>query len=172
MLALLLLTSLFASPPPARATAPPSPTAALPATAATTPAPTATLPDGARIRIELAVTPQEHQLGLMFRDSLAADHGMIFLFDEDGIYPFWMKNTFIPLDMVWLDGAGVVTEVRDNVQPCRADPCPSYTPLARARFVLELAAGAAGNHGVKTGTTLRFEGVKVIPVVKKTPPAN
>lgn len=165
MLALLLLTSMFASPPPA-------PTVKPLATTAVPIAPTATLPDGTRIRIELAVTPQEHQLGLMFRDSLAADHGMIFIFDEDGIWPFWMKNTFIPLDMVWLDGAGVVAEVRDNVQPCRADPCPSYTPLARSRFVLELAAGAARTHGVKTGATLRFEGVPGVPIARKTPSAK
>ena len=165
MLALLLLTSLLASQAPVP-TAKPLATMAAPIT------PTATLPDGTRVRLELAVTPQEHQLGLMFRDSLAADHGMLFIFDDDGIWPFWMKNTFIPLDMVWLDGAGVVADVRDDVQPCRGDPCPSYTPRARSRYVLELASGTSRAHGVKTGTTLRFEGVKGIPVVKKTPPAN
>ena len=124
-------------------------------------------PDGTRIRLELAISDQERALGLMFRDSLPAEAGMLFVFAEEDRWPFWMKNTFIPLDLVWLDGAGAVVEVRANVQPCRNDPCPSYTPVARGTAVLEVNTGFAKAHGIAAGATLRCEGVPEYPVKGK-----
>jgi uncharacterized protein len=117
------------------------------------------LPDGAAIEVELAANDETRQQGLMYRDGLAADRGMLFLFPQSGNYPFWMKNTLIPLDMIWIDERLRVTHVERNVMPCRADPCPSYDPGAAARFVLELAAGQAARHGVGNGSVLRFEGI-------------
>lgn len=122
------------------------------------------MPDGARVRLELAITDQEKQLGLMFRDTLAPDAGMLFIFDADGPLEFWMKNTFIPLDFVWLSAAGEVVDVRPNVQPCRADPCPTYPSARPARAVLEVNAGFAAAHGVHRGVRLRFENVRGFPV--------
>ena len=121
-------------------------------------------PDGARIRLELAISDQERALGLMFRDSLPAEAGMLFVFAEDDRWPFWMKNTFLALDLVWLDSAGNAVEVRANVQPCRNDPCPSYTPAAKGRAVLEVNAGFAKAHGIAAGSTLRYEGVPDYPL--------
>jgi hypothetical protein len=131
-----------------------------------TPAPQAVCvsPDGARVRLELAVSDQERFLGLMFRDQLAADGGMLFIFEQDDRYPFWMKNTFIALDLVWIDKTGRVVEVRANVQPCQSDPCPSYAPTAIGRAVLEVNAGYAKAHGLVPGASLRFEGVPGYPV--------
>jgi uncharacterized membrane protein (UPF0127 family) len=120
--------------------------------------------DGERVHLELAVTDQERQLGLMFRDTLAPDGGMLFIFDTDGPLEFWMKNTFIPLDFVWLSAAGEVVDVRSNVQPCRADPCPTYPSARPARAVLEVNAGFAAAHGVRPGVRLRFENVPGFPV--------
>jgi uncharacterized protein len=121
-------------------------------------------PDGTRIHLDLAISDQERALGLMFRDSLPADRGMLFVFTQDDRWPFWMKNTFIALDLVWLDGAGTVVEVRADVQPCRNDPCPSYTPAAKGRAVLEVNSGFAKAHGIAAGATLRCEGVPEFPV--------
>jgi uncharacterized membrane protein (UPF0127 family) len=121
-------------------------------------------PDGARIRLELAVTEQEHALGLMFRDTLASDAGMLFLFKQDGVYPFWMKNTIIPLDFVWLDADGRVVDVHANVPPCHRDPCPSYAPRAGGRAVLEVNGGAAAAHGIAAGAALTFVNVPGYPV--------
>jgi len=90
--------------------------------AAAPPPPACIAPDGARLVLELAVTDEEKAQGLMFRDVLPADNGMLFVFPADGIHPFWMKNTFIPLDMVWLSAAGAVVQVRADVPPCRLDP--------------------------------------------------
>jgi uncharacterized protein len=132
--------------------------------AAPPPAPACVAPDGTRLRLELATTDQERFLGLMFRDQLAADAGMLFIFETADRYPFWMKNTNIPLDLVWLDGSGSVVEVRADVQPCRTDPCPSYTPTHVGRAVLEVNAGVAKAHGIAAGAQLRFEAVPGYPV--------
>ena len=132
------------------------------ATAPTTPL--CTVPDGTVVHLELALTNREKALGLMYRDNLAADAGMLFVFDNDALLPFWMKNTFIPLDLVWLDASGRVVDVRADVQPCREDPCPSYSPAAPARTVLEVNAGFAAAHGIRPGAALRFAGVAGYPV--------
>ena len=125
-----------------------------------------TAPDGTRVHLELALTDQEKALGLMYRDSLPADAGMLFPFDADLPLAFWMKNTFIPLDLVWLDKEGRVVDVHADTQPCRADPCPSYEPARPARAVLEVNAGFAAAHGIKPGAVLRFEGVAGFPTVE------
>lgn len=122
------------------------------------------LPDGAAIRVEVASDDPTRAQGLMFRDQLAADRGMIFLFPQTGNYPFWMKNTLIPLDMIWIDEQKRIVAVKQNVPPCKADPCPSYDPQAFARYVLELAAGVAGRHGLVNGQTVRFEAMDNVAI--------
>ncbi|HEV2720766.1 MAG TPA: DUF192 domain-containing protein [Thermoanaerobaculia bacterium] len=116
------------------------------------------LPDGAAIQVELATDDATRAEGLMYRDRLAEDHGMLFMFPESGDYPFWMKNTLIPLDMIWIDDGRRIVHISSNVPPCKADPCPNYPPNAKARYVLELAAGVAAKHHLGNGQTLRFEG--------------
>lgn len=125
--------------------------------------PRATLPDGFTIRLELALSPEEIANGLMFRPSLAADRGMLFLFDEARRPSFWMKNTLIALDLVFLDPTGTVVDVIPEVPPCAADPCPTYSPEAPALAVLELGAGSAKAHGIERGATLLFERVPNYP---------
>ncbi len=139
-------------------------TLALALAAAVAPAkPTCVAPDGTRVSLELALTDEEKQLGLMFRDSLPANDGMLFVFDADGPLDFWMKNTFIPLDFVWLSAAGEVVDVRARVQPCRADPCPSYPSARPARAVLEVNAGFAAAPGIAPGARLTFADVPGYP---------
>jgi len=133
------------------------------------PPPGCILPDGAAITLELAVTDQERALGLMFRDVVPPETGMLFVFAEDGIWPFWMKDTMVSLDLIWLDAAGKVVEVRANVPPCRLDPCPSYAPTTKGRAVLEMVAGSATRHGIKAGTVLRFSSVPGYPLPPPTP---
>lgn len=125
--------------------------------------PRATLPDGFTVRLELALSPEEIANGLMFRPSLAADRGMLFLFDEARLPSFWMKNTLIALDLVFLDPVGTVVDVIPEVPPCAADPCPTYSPEAPALAVLELGAGSAKAHGIEPGATLLFERVPGYP---------
>lgn len=113
-------------------------------------------PDGASIVAELAVTNEERARGLMFRERIGSDQGMLFVFEEEGIYPFWMKNTLIPLDILWLGRDRRIAHIAADVPPCTADPCPSYDPGVPASFVLELKAGDARARGLKPGDRLEF----------------
>lgn len=126
--------------------------------------PTATLPDGARITLELALTPQEIAQGLMYRPLLPDDRGMLFLFEFERRPSFWMKNTIIPLDLVFLNGYGRVVDIIDNAQPCPSEPCPQYIPENPAKAVLEIAAGGAARHGIEEGDLLEIERVEGYPL--------
>jgi uncharacterized membrane protein (UPF0127 family) len=107
--------------------------------------------------VELASSPEETSLGLMHRKHLDADKGMLFIFSQSAFHTFWMKNTLIPLDMIWMDGAHRVVHVQENVPPCQADPCPRYVPSKEALFVLELNAGEAKRLGLQVGDQLEFK---------------
>jgi hypothetical protein len=87
---------------------------------------------------------------------------MLFLFPDTAVYPFWMKNTLIPLDIIWIDGSGAIVDIARDVPPCRADPCPSYPPKGPARYVLELSAGEAAARGLGEGDRLVLEGIENI----------
>ena len=126
--------------------------------------PQATLPDGFVVDLELALTPEETANGLMFRPSLPENRGMIFIFDQARRPAFWMKNTLIPLDLVFLDGGGTVVDLIADVPPCAADPCPNYPPSQPALAVLEIGAGVAAKHGLEIGSTITFERVAGYPV--------
>ena len=129
--------------------------------------PTCVVPDGSRLVLELVLSDKEQATGLMYRDKLAADHGMLFVFDTDDILAFWMKNTLIPLDIVWFDATGRVVDVHADAQPCRADPCPKFSNKLPARAVLLVNAGYAAAHGVKPGAAATFQGVLRFPVAAK-----
>jgi uncharacterized membrane protein (UPF0127 family) len=135
------------------------------ATNAPTPTPLPTgprvvLPSGVVYRVELARSPEGQAQGLMFRESLPPRSGMLFLFSDAAPHKFWMKNTMMPLDMIWMDGAGRVLFVSAKTPPCKADPCPSYGPEVPAASVLEIAGGLAAKEKVTVGSTIRFEEVK------------
>ncbi len=149
-IALVLLLAMSCSKPG------PAPSPAAPASQPAS-GPRVIFPDGWTVRVEIANDDDLRAQGLMYRDHLAPDSGMLFLFAQDGEYPFWMKNTRIPLDMIWIDATQRVAAVHFEVPPCKADPCPSYPPNARARYVLEVAGNEARKHGVKAGDQLRFE---------------
>jgi len=136
---------------------------AAPGAPVTTPKPTpavsgprVVLPSGAVYSVEIARTPEEQAQGLMYRESLPPAHGMVFPFPEGGVHNFWMKNTMIPLDIVWIDDAGKVVYVSANTPPCKSDPCPNYGPNAPASVVLEIGGGKAAAEGIVTGATIRM----------------
>lgn len=114
------------------------------------------LPDGKSVTLELAMTPHQRNLGLMFRPSLANDRGMLFLFRHQGHHAIWMKNMLIPIDILWLDAQKEIVHMEVEVPPCRRQPCPIYRPSKPARYVIELAAGEAQRHALRPGITLPF----------------
>lgn len=89
-------------------------------------------------RVELATTAAARQRGLMHRASLAADRGMLLVYPRDGEHAIWMKNMRIPLRVYWIDADYRVVAMR-RLEPCRADPCPTYRPAVVSRYVLELS---------------------------------
>ncbi|MEB3310952.1 MAG: DUF192 domain-containing protein [Snowella sp.] len=111
------------------------------------------------IQLEVAKTPEEQAMGLMFRTHLEKDRGMIFLFSPPRITRFWMKNTLIPLDMIFLRD-GVIQSISPKVPPCKSDPCPSYGPFVEIDQVIELASGRAAELGLKRGDRLHIEFLK------------
>ena len=116
-------------------------------------------PDGYAVHVELATDDETRAQGLMYRDQLRPGTGMLFFFPAEGHYPFWMKNTLIPLDMIWIDAGHRVAHAKFHVPPCKADPCASFAPGVNASYVLEVAGGVAEQHGLKAGDPLRFEGL-------------
>jgi uncharacterized membrane protein (UPF0127 family) len=114
-------------------------------------------PDGFVVRVEIAADDELRAQGLMYRDQLRPGTGMLFFFAQDGEYPFWMKNTRIPLDMIWIDSSYRIAAMHHDVPPCQIEDCPSYPPNATSRYVLEVAGGVAKEHGLKVGDVLRFE---------------
>jgi len=106
--------------------------------------------------VELARNDFERARGLMFRASLAADQGMLFIFDSQGEYPFWMKNTQIPLDIIWIDEDRKVVFISADTSPCLQATCESIDPQKLAKYVLELNGGAAQKIGLEMGDQLSF----------------
>jgi uncharacterized protein len=115
-----------------------------------------TLPEGAVIQVELAQTREEHALGLMGRSSLPIDHGMLFIFEQEELHYFWMKNTLIALDIIWMDSEKRIVYIQENVTLCKKDPCPAYGPSVKSLYVLEIHTGSVQRHGIKTGMILQF----------------
>ncbi len=105
---------------------------------------------GKTIQLEVAQTPEQQAIGLMFRESLADDRGMLFPFAQERIASFWMKNVSISLDMIFLNGNQIVSIAAD-VPPCKAEPCPIYGPGALVNKVIELRGGRAKELGIKAG---------------------
>lgn len=110
-----------------------------------------------RFEVELAVTPKQRARGLMFRKKLDEDKGMLFIFEEEGIHPFWMKNTFIPLDIIWADKNKKVVFIKRDAQPCKDGPCSLAHPTKKAKYVLEVNGGIAGRIGLGVGDSLAFD---------------
>ena len=104
---------------------------------------------------EVADSPEERTQGLMFRESLPQNHGMIFIFEGEGIYPFWMKNTLIPLDIIWLNENKEVVKIMQTL-PCMEEPCEIYNPEVQARYVIEVNSGFAEENNIQVGDSADF----------------
>ncbi|MFD2238443.1 DUF192 domain-containing protein [Aureimonas populi] len=104
-----------------------------------------------RISVEIADTPDTRATGLMHREEMAQDHGMLFDFGETRPVSMWMKNTLIPLDMLFLRPDGTVATIARNARPLSLTPIPSGEPV---RYVLELNGGAAARYGVSVDDRL------------------
>lgn len=104
---------------------------------------------------EIANTPEKMQRGMMFRSSMADDQAMLFVFPRPQGVVFWMKNTLIPLDMLFFDANGYLLEIKSNVPPCKSRPCQHYASQHHnIRYVVELKAGTAEKQQITVGDRL------------------
>ena len=105
----------------------------------------------ASFTVEVPNTPYRVRRGLQERSHLAAGTGMLFVFPGRQVVHFWMKDTLIPLDMIWMDEHLRVIHIEKSVPPCTVSPCPTYGPVLPARYVLEINAGQADRANIHVG---------------------
>lgn len=116
-------------------------------------------PNGKVIRVEIMSKMADVMRGMMFRESLAPDRGMLFIHGTPGEYAYWMYQVRIPLDIIWLDQNKLITEISPRTPPCPSDKsseCPKFGGSRRSLYVLEIAAGEAANHKLQLGDKIDF----------------
>jgi len=107
--------------------------------------------------VEIADTKQEKERGLMNRETLEIEKGMLFIYKTEDIYSFWMKNTKIPLDIIWINENFKVVSIFPNAQPCETEECESIRPLKKAKYVLEINGGLATEKGIELHDFVQFK---------------
>jgi uncharacterized membrane protein (UPF0127 family) len=111
---------------------------------------------GVTMYVEIASTSAQQQAGLSNRDSMSPDHGMLFVFDSQGEWGFWMKDMRFSLDIIWFDSQRNVVFMEQKLLPCTPQDCPIYTPQTKAMYVLEVNAGFVQAHGITLGDVFSF----------------
>jgi uncharacterized protein len=106
--------------------------------------------------VEMATTNQQRQLGLMNRTGLADDAGMLFVFSKAGVVNFWMKNTLIPLDIIFINAEKKIVSIGANAQPCLVEDCPLISSKYDTLYVLEIKGGMAEQLGIKVGDRVEW----------------
>ena len=101
--------------------------------------------------VELARDNFQIEKGLMFREKLEQDKGMLFVFNKEANYPFWMKNTKIPLDIIWINENEEIVYISEFTQPCKTFFCPKINPQKNAKYVLEINGGLSKKSNLKLG---------------------
>ena len=101
--------------------------------------------------VEIADTVQKREIGLMNRKNMPTDNGMFFIFKKEGVYNFWMKNTLIPLDIIWIDANLKIIYIEKKAQPCTIEQCETFGLKQKAKYVLEINGGLADKLGIKIG---------------------
>jgi uncharacterized membrane protein (UPF0127 family) len=118
-----------------------------------------TFPNGKQVRAEMMLKDVDILRGMMFRDSLAPDRGMLFIHQRPDKYKYWMYQVRIPLDIIWMDRERRIVEISAGTPPCKAEKssqCPTYGGNFDALYVLELGGGMTAKYGLRVGDTLRF----------------
>lgn len=110
------------------------------------------------LNIQAEVAKNAYQLtkGLMFRKSLDEDKGMLFIFPNEAVRSFWMKNTKIPLDIIFISKDKKIMDIKENFLPCQQTFCPSYKSSSPAKYVLEINAGLAQKNKIQIGEDISF----------------
>jgi len=108
-------------------------------------------------RVEIVESERDRSIGLMYREKLDASKGMLFLFPVEGRHAIWMRNTLIPLDIIWLDKDFKVVYIKENAEPCKDSICGTLKSDTDAFYVLEINAGKVREMDLKIGDEMFFE---------------
>lgn len=111
--------------------------------------------DNTCVEVETAVTQKERSEGLMYRETLEENKGMLFLYDEEIISSFWMENTLIPLDIIWIDKNLTIVHI-EHAEPCATQDCTPYKTPEPAKYVLETNINFTEENGIDTGDTVEI----------------
>lgn len=117
--------------------------------------------DPVRVQVEVATTPEQRRYGLMYRKDMPEYHGMLFLFPKEVQRSFWMKNTVLSLDIVYINATLTIVHISANTTPFSEAPIPSGQP---AQFVLEVNSGFCERHGIASGDQVEFIRVPTLPL--------
>jgi len=112
-----------------------------------------------QVKVEVVTKPADQAMGLMYRRHLADASGMLFIFRQEAPQSFWMKNTLIPLDMIFISHDLVIVDIM-TMQPCIIDLCPDYTSRQPAQYVLEVNAGYCRSHSITIGDKISSDIIK------------
>mgnify|MGYP001570853604 CR=1 FL=1 len=107
-------------------------------------------------KVETVASEKDLSIGLMYRDKLNTDEGMLFLFPDEDRHSFWMKNTYIPLDIIWLNKDKRVVYIKDGAQPCKEEICETFKTDTNALYVLEVNGGKVKEAGLVIGDEVSF----------------
>ena len=108
-------------------------------------------------KVELALSAEEKRNGLMYRDQLDLDKGMLFIYEDEKERSFHMKDVLIPLDIIWINGENEVVFINEDTQPCKESFCQSINPKKNAKYVLEINAGLSKEIGLAVGGKMNLE---------------
>ena len=108
------------------------------------------------INVEFAKTEKQREIGLMGRKKLALGNGMLFIFKKQGIQRVWMKNTLIPLDIIFLSAQGEIVSFFKKLQPCKSEKCPIYNSAENAKLMLEVNAGMIDRENIGIGDFIKL----------------
>ena len=111
----------------------------------------------AHFELTLAITPEEHAKGLMQQTHLNEQQGMLFIYQQPQHLSFWMKNTKIPLDILFFDEAGQLLEIHKEIPPCAKTPCKTYENKHPAQYILEIRGGLSDKHHLKPGDVFELD---------------
>ncbi|MDY6789378.1 MAG: DUF192 domain-containing protein [Candidatus Nanohaloarchaea archaeon] len=109
-----------------------------------------------KVEVEVADNSSERLRGLMNRDDLSINTGMLFVYGDEDFRSFWMKNMSFPIDIIYLDSHRTVVDIKHSIPPCSSDPCPSYKSDRPARYVLEVNSGFSSANNVSSGDRVEF----------------
>jgi uncharacterized membrane protein (UPF0127 family) len=119
---------------------------------------TVSFENGGEVKVEISKTRSQLETGLMFREGLEEDSGMLFILNSEDHHSFWMKNVNFPLDLIWLDSELFIVDITRDARPCETDPCPTYSPAHPVRYVIEVPEGFASSNNIELHQMVKFKG--------------